>query len=210
MTEPKYDFYSFGGDSKDPLDVENFKKSKNWGLQLFNARQCVAWLDEYQGTTAFGEKYEAENKFHIDKLNIPSQDPKIIIVLDYHLFKNHGNVKPSRLLKTCSRWNEEFDAQIYICAYIHPLSDEHSKLLARFDDPAFQRVFEGLFVLSAEFRNSECSTLVNEVFSEVKEEEIIFMYADRRILVRDGTEVYIPTINAESVEKHIRKELEEK
>ena len=181
-----YDFYSFGGETRDPLSIETFKKDKMWNLQLFNARQAVTSLNEYQGSTVF----QGDNEPRMDKLNIPSQDPKIAIVLDYHLFRYQGcgKVKPIRLLETCSRWNEEFDAQIYICAYVQPLSDKHAKLLARFDDPAFQRVFEGLFVVPVASRKSGQATIANEVFTEILiDEGMQFMYADRHLDISVGS-----------------------
>ena len=185
-----YDFYSFGGESRKPLEVENFKKSKGHSLQIFNARQSVKSLDEYQGVTAFKE---GQSSSHIDKLNIPSQDPRVTIVLDYHVLssKTRGNkVKPLRLLETCSLLNDEFDAQIYICAYVKPLSDDHFKLLARFDDPAFQRVFEGLLVVPSIYRK-ECPAIIqNEV---PKIENALFLHIDHYM---------------ESLEEYIRDRME--
>ncbi len=201
----EYDFYSFGGEARDPLDVGTFKKDKTWNLQSFNARQAVTPLNEYQGSTVF----QGDNEPRMDKLNIPSQDPKIIIVLDYHLFKIQGKIKPIRLLETCSRWNDEFDAQVYICAYVQPLSDEHTKLLARFDDPAFQRVFEGLFVVPAAFRKSGQMTVVNEIITEILiDEGVQFMYADSRRLDISVNLSESPRNKIEEIEGRIRRILE--
>nr|QBK85883.1 MAG: hypothetical protein LCMAC101_04780 [Marseillevirus LCMAC101] len=206
-----YDFYSFGGEAGEPLEIENFEKDKDWSWRLLKARQIILPLKEYQGTTIFfsaerqkrleyycalrsemkndgkymgtwkffEEDEDKENKLHIDKLNIPSQDPKIIIVLDYHVFGRYGEKsKPLRLIETCSRWNEEFDSQIYICAYVDPLSDNHAKLLARFDDPAFQRVFEGLFVVPVTTRRR--TIVPDEVLSSIeRDEDMPFIYIDR-------------------------------
>ena len=202
----EYDFYSFGGETRDPLDVEAFKKDKMWNLQLFNVRRAVTPLNEYQGSTIF----QGDNEPRIDKLNIPSQDPKITIVLDYHLFRSLrcGKVKPIRLLETCSRWNNEFDAQIYICAYVQPLSDEHAKLLARFDDPAFQRVFEGLFVVPVASRKSGQMTVVSEVFTEILiDEGVEFMYADRHLDISVNLSES-PQNKIEEIEGCVRRRLE--
>ena len=188
-----YDFYSFGGETREPLEVENFEKGKGHSLQIFNVRRSVTPLNEYQGLTAFKE---GQSSRHIDKLNIPSQDPRVTIVLDYNVLSSktaRGNkVKPLRLLKTCSRLNDEFDAQIYICAYVKPLSDDHFKLLARFDDPAFQRVFEGLIVVPVKYRGNASIWL--DIQDEIsKDGDTPFLHIDRRI---------------ESIEEYIRERIE--
>ena len=204
-----YDFYSFGGETREPLKVENFEKDRSHNMQIFNAKQVIRPLKEYQGSTALKEEY---SNSYIDKLSIPSQDPRVTIVLDYHVFSSktaYGNkVKPLQLLKTCSRWNEEFDAQIYICAYVKPLSDDHFKLLARFDDPAFQRVFEGLIVVPVKYRRN--SSIWTDIQDEIpKDESTLFLHIDQNQAGESETmEDYI----REQIEnvKDIRKELKDK
>jgi len=246
LREIIHDSYSFDGQNRDPLKVENFEIDKKWDIQLFNARRAVQPLKEYQGTTIFfstdrskrfdyycalrAEKKkdgkhvgpwrffekdeDTENKHHIDNLIIPSQDPKTVIVLDYHVFGLGGkNVKPLKLIETCSRWNNEFDAQIYICAYVDLLSDEHAKLLARFDDPVFQKIFEGLFVIPLFIRRLQKEmTLPNEVLKELSNcDKTNVIYIDRQSAgsCKNGDKRRLsPHDRIESIEKYIRTHLE--
>jgi hypothetical protein len=177
----KYDFYTFGGDTTLELDTENFSKSKDWGWQLIQARQAVHPLREFQGLTALKDAF---SEAHIEKLNIPSQDPQVILVIDYHAFAGEYNrVKPLQVIEACSKWNGSCDAQIYICAYVQPGCDDHSKILARFSDPAFQRVFEGLFVVPVGNRRHFGKVKLPECIREEisNEEELPLIYVDRSL-----------------------------
>jgi len=209
MTETKYDFYSFGGDTASDLDTKNFPTRKDWSLQLVQARRAVHPLREYQGMTALKDSF---SEAHIEKLNIPSQDPRTILVLDYHVFAGKYNkIKPMRVIEACSRWNEEFDAQIYICAYVMPGFDDHSKLLARFDDPAFQRVFEGLFVVSmGHRRHFEKVNPPECIMEEIpNEEELPLLYVDRSLGGGEMLKLLADSNNRiEEIEKYIRHKLE--
>ena len=207
--EVQYDFYSFGGDTIHDLDMQTFSKSKRWAWQLLQARQSVPPLKEYQGRNALKDEF---NEVHINKLNIPSQDPRVILVIDYDVFvEKHNKIRPARVIKACSNWNESFDAQIYICVHVNPGSEEHSKSLARFSDPAFQRVFEGLFIISKDHRKSfEEGNLLENIREDIfNEDNLPMFYVDRNLFSNDFMSSNTSNNRFEKLEKYIEHKLEE-
>lgn len=209
--EIKYDFYSFGGDTAMELDTENFPKNKGWTWQLLQARQAVHPLRGYQGLTALKDAF---SEAHIEKLNIPSQDPQVILVIDYHAFANEYNkVKPLQVIEACSKWNGACDAQIYICAYVKPGCDDHSKILARFSDPAFQRVFEGLFVVPTGCRKhfgKDGAKIPSNFLEEISNEENLpIVYVDRTFGSGEMLKLLKDSKNrVDVIEKYIRSMME--
>jgi hypothetical protein len=114
-------------------------RRNKWKDHCFSARQTTAPLRDFQG---FGVN---SGLSHLSQLNLPVANAGRIIFLGSEIL----GLKPKQLLLKVSEWNSRFNCHVYLCANVIPYSAKHAAVLARFDDPAYRRVFKGLIVCNS-------------------------------------------------------------
>lgn len=104
----------------------------------------------------FGENPDTENQLHIEKLTSAATGTEerfmtLVTVCSSNTISGDSPFNhPQRFLETYSHRNEnaEVPTRYFVVAMVPIGSQDHAKLLARFDDPAYRRVFGGLVVVS--------------------------------------------------------------
>ncbi len=165
-----YDSYIFPHDS-DYLDVENFKlmgqRKNKWKNLTFEARQSVTPISEFQGTEVLNQKYVS----NIMKLNAPVETPSRIILLGA---SDVLALKPKHLILKISEWNKKYNCHVYLCNNTKIATKSHANLLARFDDPAYQKVFKGMFVCNCKDYISQYRVL-DSIMDTYENIDIVFV-----------------------------------
>jgi hypothetical protein len=123
----------------------------------------------------FGEHPDTENELHIEKLTpaATGTEERFMTLVTVCTPKTHNTRSeespfnhPQRFLETFSHRNEnaEVPTRYFVVAMVSIGSQDHAKLLARFDDPAFRRVFGGLVVVPKNASEKDYDEAIRSVY----------------------------------------------
>lgn len=119
----------------------------------------------------FGEHPDTENELHIEKLTPAATGTESTFQTNLTICRpgvksddspfNH----PQRFLEKFSHRNENAKVPIryFVIAMVPIGSQDHAKLLARFDDPAYRRVFAGLVVIPTKSSGKDYDEAIRSV-----------------------------------------------
>jgi hypothetical protein len=114
----------------------------------------------------FEENPDPENTSYLEKLKTPDSDSSKVLEIVCRMSDSKELIHhPQRFVEKVSNLiNEEWPGRVILLVHVQIRSRNHAKILARFQDPAFRRVFSNLIIVPSETTLDESKDLLQKIY----------------------------------------------